>query len=544
MMRKLLIAVIVLAVLCAAAAPVWAQEVGWPPYPIDKSWRGPGHYLSLPKILACWLVFALWVWTTDWVNRDVQEMKLGYQRWNPIVFGSFVGAFIVVWFLPWFWLGLPLLVIAWAAPLFTYVFWRNSKVMLHQRVLTRDHVRFWLSEHLAPLGIKIAAERPDPHETGPPVKVLPSGGPNMAAENARLLAARQMPGLFPAREILAAGLQRRAMAIMLDYTQQAVAVRHMIDGVWHESPSLERQEADPALEALKTLAGTNPQDRKSRQEGRFAALYENTRYEATIGSQGTKTGERVVIQFEQGKIPFETLDEAGGLRSLVHVCLRQTDRLMREFAAIEEQNHRYQEVENIAVTCYDAAEGSTPADVLPRVLRTEPDAVVVRDLVNAETVRLLCKATGEGKLVVGTVRANEAVEALLRVLALKVPPAEFAKAVTGVVFQRLIRKLCTECREPYAPPPELLKQLGPDPKKPCPACQGIGYKGRTGLFEVLAVGETLRQVLATRPKLELLRSAARKEGMRTMQEEGVLLVAKGVTSVEELQRVIKQAAGR
>jgi len=232
---------------------------------------------------------------------------------------------------------------------------------------------------------------------------------------------------------------------------------------------------------------------------------------------------------------------------------------MREFAAIEEQNHRYQEVENIPVTCYLASEGTTPADVLPRLLRTEPNAVVVRDLVNAETVRLLCRAAGEGKLVVGTVRANDAAEALLRVLAMKVPPPEFAQAVIGVVFQRLIRKLCTECREAYPPTPELLQQLGipagrvkvlyrrpqqPDPKKPCPACQDIGYKGRTALFELLIVGDTVRQVLASKPKLDLLRSAARKDGMRTVQEEGVLLVAKGVTSVEELQRVLKQAAAR
>jgi len=126
----------------------------------------------------------------------------------------------------------------------------------------------------------------------------------------------------------------------------------------------------------------------------------------------------------------------------------------------------------------------------------------------------------------------------------------------AVVNQRLIRKLCEFCKEAYAPPAQVLQQLGiPEgkiqafyrPRQPteenpeiCPECGGIGYVGRTAIFELLVVDQAVRKALATSPKLDLVRQAAGKDGLRTFQEEGLVLVAKGVTSLPELIRVVKQ----
>jgi type II secretory ATPase GspE/PulE/Tfp pilus assembly ATPase PilB-like protein len=140
---------------------------------------------------------------------------------------------------------------------------------------------------------------------------------------------------------------------------------------------------------------------------------------------------------------------------------------------------------------------------------------------------------------------------------LGVSPQPLAKAIIGVVNQRLVRKLCESCKEAYAPTPQILQQLGipegrvqafyrppqpnpEEPKEPCQVCGGIGYLGRTAIFELLTVGDTVRNVLATNPKLDVLRQAARRDAMNSLQEEGVLLVAKGVTSLPELMRVLKQ----
>lgn len=582
MTRTLALVVVLLAVVLGAAAESVAQDSGpWPPYPLSgKDWRGPGHYLSLPKVAVCWALFALWVWTTDWVNRDVQIHNLGYLRWNPIVLGSFLAAFVLLWFLPWFWLGFPLFVAAYVGPLAAYIAYRNGRLPPHQKVLTRDHLRYWLSVKLRPLGIKIAAERPDPHETGPPIKLLAPPGDDPQKASQRLLAARQMPGFTPARQILADALACRATALMLDYAQQGVAVRYLVDGVWLQRPALERQAADPALEALKMLSGLNPLERQARQEGKFAAEHQGRPLTATLASSGTAAGERVAVQFEEKESRFASLDElgmrpklqdqvkqilggskglivfaampGGGLRTTLNLALRATDRMTRDFIAVEEETQRGPEIENVPVTTYRAAAGQSPAELLPKLLRAEPNVIVVRELPDADTLRLLCQAVGDGRLAITSLRAKDCAEAMARLLAFKTPPKELAGALVAVLSQRLIRKLCDQCKAAYPPPPEVLKQLGippgkiqalyqppQQPEKVCPNCGGIGYFGRTAIYELLLVGDATRQALAAAAKPEVLRAAARKDGMHGFQDEGVLLVAKGVTSVAELARVLK-----
>ncbi len=564
---------------CAADWPAYRPD---PAAPAD--FRGPGAYLSLVKVLLPWFLFLAWVWTTDWVSRDVQTVKLkwNYLRWNPIVFGSFVAGFVLLWIIPYFWLGFPLLVISYAGPLVTYIVLRNSQVSNDQRVLTREHLRHVLASTMHLFGVKMEAEAQDPHRAGPPVALSARGGADDRENNTRLLASRQAPGLRMARQIIADGLQARAASILLEFTQQAVGVRYQIDDVWHQREPEEREKADPALEALKILCGLNPQDRQSRQEGTFAAEYQAIQYEGTFAAQGTKTGERVVMQFKDPKVRFKSLDDLGmrakmqeqikelldtkegfmvfsalpgaGLRSTMSVVLHNTDRFTREFVAVEDASKRYEEIENIPVTVYDAAEGQSTIEVLTRLFRVDPNVIVFRDLPDGETVDMLCQEIAEeGRFAISTMRAKDAAEALVRVLALGASPARFAKVATGAIGQRLVRKLCDACKEAYAPTPEVLKQLGlpagrvqafyrpPQQREEvCKECGGIGYVGRTAIFELLVVGDTVRKALAARAKPDMLRQAARKDGSRSLQEEGLLLVAKGVTSLPELMRVLKQ----
>jgi type II secretory ATPase GspE/PulE/Tfp pilus assembly ATPase PilB-like protein len=233
------------------------------------------------------------------------------------------------------------------------------------------------------------------------------------------------------------------------------------------------------------------------------------------------------------------------------------DRFTRLWVGIEPANHRERAIENVPITTYNTAESETPATILPRLIRTYPDAYVIHDLVNAETVGILCGDVVTNKrMVIATIKAREAAEAPLRVLAMDVPPSQLAQVITGVLCERLIRLLCVKCKEAFTPPPQVLQQLRlppgsvqafyrppappEDPKQICQACGGMGYKGRTGIFELLTFNDELRNTLNEVPKLEAIRAAARKSGHRTLQDEGLLLVAKGATSLDELIRVLKE----
>ncbi len=597
MLYRLLLSLGVVIIVAAIAADgLWAQEPG-PRPPADgpaagtnpaappaaanppppSFSRGTGQYMNWLKIMAAWLVFLIWVGTTDWVSRDCQEMKLQYLRWNPIVCFVFLGFYVLMWVLPWFWLGLPMLLIAYLAPLATYIIYRNGQVDASQRVLTPAHIRFWLSERLS----GIESEKKAEWEKGPPVTLVATGGENERDDTAHLLAARQTPGFNDSRGLLAEALMRRAAAIMLEYSQQSVSVRYMIDGVWHNDEPQDRENCDPLLESFKVLAGLNPQERQARQKGTFGIEYGGVKYAASLASQGTQTGERVLLQFDPAKVQFKSLDDLGmrakmqqqllqiieqkqgfvlisampasGLRSTTAMVLQKTDRFTREFIAVEDEANRYEPVENVPVTTYNSADGQTPDSILEKVFRTVPDVLVVRDLVNAETLRMMCEAISDDKMFVGTIRAKDCAEVMLRVLAMKVSPKLFAKNITAVLNQRLIRKLCDECKEAYAPTPQVLQQLGipqgrvqafyrppQEPEEVCPQCNGIGYKDRTAVFELMIVDNTIRKLLAAGAKSDLVRQAAVKAGMQSLQAEGVILVAKGITSLPELMRVMKQ----
>ena len=142
---------------------------------------------------------------------------------------------------------------------------------------------------------------------------------------------------------------------------------------------------------------------------------------------------------------------------------------MREFAALEDEANPYDPIENISVTTYSGA-GEKLDAVLPRFFRTQPNVMVIRDMVNAQSIKLICKEIeSDERLVIATVRAKDSAEALLRMYAIeKAPIPEFRDQVTAVLAQRLVRKLCDKCKEPYTPPPEILKQLGCPPTRSRP----------------------------------------------------------------------------
>jgi type II secretory ATPase GspE/PulE/Tfp pilus assembly ATPase PilB-like protein len=540
------------------------------------------------KLLPIVLLFLIWVKSADWVNRDTQVFNLGYGKWNALFYFPFLlvllfFAFPVLVGVPHFLIAAAGLSLVYLATFVPYVITRNRAVEPHQKVFTPEWLRFEIAHLGSKVGLKISAERRADYEKGAAVELMAHGAADDRQNQANLITARQSPGYLFVKELIVDMVSRRSDRLILDYSPQAVSARYHIDGVWHNGEARERESADVMLAVMKTLANLNATERRKKQDGKFGAKYENHSYICPISSQGVQTGERVLVQLlggyqrnfksyedlgmrtklaeqwsalmgrDKGLLVISAMPE-GGLTTLTDVSLMETDRLLRDFVAIESEQHRERDIENIEVTTYNAAAGETPAAVLPRLIRKYPNVYVLRDFNDIEAAKLLLKEIEDDRLVVTTVHAKEASEALLRLLQMKVPQRELAANVTAVLCMRLIRKLCDACKVAYAPTPDLLKKLGipagkiealfrsPKPEeieKPCPECDNIGYVGRTGLFELMIVDDKIREILARSPQLELLRKAARAAGMRPFQEEGLLLVAKGVTSITELQRVLK-----
>jgi type II secretory ATPase GspE/PulE/Tfp pilus assembly ATPase PilB-like protein len=551
-------------------------------------------YLFLQAFLY-FVLYLCWVSATDWVNRDRYFRKQS-RNWNLAMFLPFAICFPVSFVLchpilsipslsVTFWIGYFVQFLAFLIPLIVYSVKHNQQVALDQKVFTSAHIRRWTARRLQAIGVKVRSEQLTADDVGPPIKLTARGAATERDDNVNLLTARQAPGFLPARELLAQGLDNRADAIMLDYTQQSVSVRFQVDGVWHPGENLEREHGDMALAVLKVLCALNPNERRARQQGSFGAEYQGKKHSPRLMSQGTQTGERVLIQFPDPDVRKKRPADLGmrekmwndlkpvlesksgmvvlsappgaGLTSLVHAVISNMDRYTRGFVCVEDAATKDIEIENVPVTTFNAAAGETPLTVLPKIIREYPDVFVVPDMKDAESAELLCDQTGLDRTVVTTARAKEAAEAVLRVMTLKMPPQKYATALKVAINMRLVRKLCEKCKEAYAPPPQLLQQLGipqgriealyrpptpnpEQPQEPCQHCRGIGYYGRTGIFEALIVDDQVRQSLTKKPQVEAVRQAARKAGMRTLQEEGLLLVVTGVTSLPELQRALKE----
>ncbi|MEM8864745.1 MAG: ATPase, T2SS/T4P/T4SS family [Planctomycetota bacterium] len=545
-------------------------------------YRSTKGYTSWLYVLLTVVGLLVWVRVGDWVNRDAQGYELGWQTWNLVAFLPGVLAFLTLFVLPAA-ASLPVLFLAGFVPLVVYAIRHNKAVESHERVFTRDWWKYEMAEMASGVGIKVKTEKQAAYAKGAAVTFEARGADEATQNKANLLNARQSPGFVVAKELIAQMVRRRGEQAMLDYRQDTVVVKHYIDGVWQDAPDMEREDGDVMLAVLKTLANLKPGERRAKQEGEIGAEFQGVDYEVELTTQGVKTGERVLVKLiDPAKKSLSTFLDLGmrekirdqwsevlgsesglivisaqpgaGLTTLTNVSLRETDRLMRDFFSVEDVNEPEQEIENLVVHTYDSKKGESPATIQEKLTRLYPNAYVCRDFVNPESAQGLIDEAKDGKLVVTCARASEAPEAILRLLKNKAPHRDVVETIVASINMRLIRLLCDACKVGYEPSPDLLKKLGipagkvtqlyrvpneEETKKPCEKCGGLGYHGRTGLFELLVVNDKVREVLLKQPKMELLRKAARTAGMRNHQEEGILLVAKGATSLQELQRMLK-----
>jgi type IV pilus assembly protein PilB len=193
--------------------------------------------------------------------------------------------------------------------------------------------------------------------------------------------------------------------------------------------------------------------------------------------------------------------------------------------------------------------GLTFASALRSILRADPDIILIGEIRDRETAMIAVESALTGHLVLSSLHTNDAPSAISRLTEMEVETFLVASAVDVVVAQRLARLLCEKCREPHVPNPEELREAGFDPAKHaqgqfframgCTACSNTGYRGRFGLYEVMPMTEEIERLTVERASSNAIREVAIEQGMRTLRDDGLEKAAAGLTSIEEIARVVK-----
>ena len=425
----------------------------------------------------------------------------------------------------------------------------------------------------------------------PPIQITPAGETS-EEQDAMLEVVKPSPGFPAAARLLAEAIEKQAVTTVLDYTPQQVSLRFLIDGLWHSGAPMDRETGDYMLATLKKIAGLEYRERRARQQGKFTTLFQKKKQQIRLVSQGIKTGERVAIYLDWKKPPLETVEQLGMRASMVtqlsailenrkggmvlvsalpgegytsawRGVLETCDRLTRDYFVIEEKNEVEPEVINIYSIEFDRSKGENAMTPIPQLLLKQPDVLAFNELPDVQTINAIVKLSINKAMPV-FVRApgKHTFDALLRLLVMKPNVERLAERLDAVVSMRLIRKLCDKCKIGFQPHPALLQKLKIPPGRiakmykpfifrqgmldekeqeiePCRNCHGIGYKGRTGIFELLKMNDELRQALLQAPRMDRLMAIAQRHGHISLQQEGIVMAAQGLTLIEELQRVLK-----
>ena len=581
--------------LVLTATPGWAQ--GWPAPNPQWATRETGGGLSILPLVCWWLQVVGWAMTSDWITRDSAKLGIRPNLWGALAAFPFTVAALLAWVIPSSIAGQVIMALAWLVPALVYAGQHNAKAGKSDKVLTSGHMRRLLSRFLAQFGVKMEAEV-EPVEALPPLTFQAAGGKSADDNKGRLERAMATEGIEEAKKILQMAVSSRASTVLMEWSPTDVNVRHEVDGVWMprrmqasggsrrraevwaDEPPMERHAADAALLSMKVLCGLDPKERRGRLAGTFAVQAEGKPRTCKLMVQSATTGEQVLIHVDTPTVVFKSMGDLGvpkpisdtishllglekglvvlsspaasGLSTTFDVVVSSADRLLRDFISIEDAAAPPREIQNVKPVRFDARANVTPVAALEAAMREYPSGIVTRDLRDKELALELIKHADDSKLVVMSLRASDAIDAVSKLLAVGIPPDLLARTLLGSLSQRLVRKICPKCREEIETTPEMLakfkktKEELPTFKRPsetgCRICSGTSYFGRTAIFE-LASGETLRMAIAKKADAQVLRQAAAKDGLKPMRDEGMRLVLDGTTAMEEMQRIFAPKTG-
>jgi type IV pilus assembly protein PilB len=391
--------------------------------------------------------------------------------------------------------------------------------------------------------------------------------------------AEEAPIIRMAKVLIQRAITENASDIHIEPERENVRIRYRIDGVLHEVMRLPRYVHAPLVSRVKIMANMNIAEHRVPQDGRIHVRHANREYDLRVSVVPTTNGEKAVMRILDVQSVMIGLDKLGlypDHAAIISRLIRQPNGMLlstgptgsgkttTQYAILNTINS----VEINILTIEDPVEyqldgiyqvhvnrkaGLTFAVALKYFLRQDPDVILVGEIRDLETAEIAIQASLTGHLVLSTLHTNDAPSTVTRMVDMGIEPFLISSSVIASISQRLARRICQDCKEPYQPRRDLLLGFGFDPDDPanrdvvfyhgkgCERCRYTGYRGRIAVFEVMEMNAELAELIAKRATHGQIREAALANGMITLAQDGFRKVLDGVTTVEDLARVVATA---
>jgi type II secretory ATPase GspE/PulE/Tfp pilus assembly ATPase PilB-like protein len=528
-----------------------------------------GGYISIIKLIGYIILFFGWLPLVGWIHYDAKTVDTNDVFWTGIILGAGAAGAIIWLLVPIFIVGMLFYLIAVGAISLAYVKHRNARVLDFDKVLTIDHIKNLLVSKEKKLG------------------ALKSFTFVTSNKNEIPVPEPRTPDFFgykTAYEILSDAIWRRASNIVFSPTAQDYQVAYNIDGTSLKQPSIARDQMQYFIHFVKELAGLDTKEKRKPQKGNFKIRKKKDDIPWEVSTAGSTAGEQVRLKpithegmarlTEIGLMPeqeallsqFSEIKQGvfiisgprkNGITTSLYALLRNHDAFINSINTLERQPSA--QMPNITQNTFNLTDTGTTtfAKKLQTVVRMGPDIIGISDCEDAETAQVACAAARDGKLVYITIKADSVIQALGKWLKYVGNKNVVADTLLGLSNQRLLRILCDECKQAYAPDKDLFKKFNITAEKTkvlyrtgkvqydkhgkpstCEHCQGTGYLGRTAVYEIIALNDDLRKVIKISKSLPEIGTQFRRAKMLYLQEQTLRKVIAGKIAINEMIRVL------